>query len=123
MFFWIIQDNGEIVASAYVTQHDQIIYSTCDSNSVVIRPFGTGGIVYPVPFNGSASLEGLYINIDAGNETGKFAFTAQQSGVIQTDGDPSTYRRWIGSLTGGVQAHDGETSTGFALWEQMGPFS
>ncbi|ROV96235.1 hypothetical protein VMCG_07725 [Cytospora schulzeri] len=123
VFFWIIQDNGKIVASAYITRDGQIIYSTCDPDSVVIRPFGTGGIVYPVPFNGSASLEGLYINIDAGEDIGKFAFTAQQTNVIQTDGDPSTYRRWIGSLTGGVQARDGENSTGFALWEQMGPFS
>ncbi|ROV93912.1 hypothetical protein VSDG_06284 [Cytospora chrysosperma] len=122
VFFWIIQDNGEIVASAYVTKHDKVIYSTCDPESVVIRPFDTEGIVYPVPFNGSASLEGLYINIDAGNGTGKFAFTAQRSNVIQTDGNPSTYRRWIGSLTGGAQAN-GENSTGFALWEQMGPFS
>lgn len=123
MFFWIIQDNGEVVASAYITQHDQVIYSTCDPNFVVIRPFGTRGIVYPVPFNGSASLEGLYINIDAGEDIGKFAFTAQQTNVIQSDGDPSTYRRWIGSLTGGLQDNDKENSTGFALWEQMGPFS
>ncbi|ROV98136.1 hypothetical protein VPNG_08589 [Cytospora leucostoma] len=123
VFFWIIQDNGEIVASAYLARDEHIIYSTCDPTSAVIRPFGKDGIVYPVPFNGSASLEGLYINIDAGEEIGNFTFTAQQSHVIQSDGDPSTYRRWIGSLKGGVQAPGSENSTGFALWELMGPFS
>ncbi|KUI73015.1 Hydroxyneurosporene dehydrogenase [Cytospora mali] len=123
VFFWIIQDNGEIVASAYLTQHDQIIYSTCDPDSVVIRPFGTEGIVYPVPFNGSASLKGLYVNIDAGEDIGQFAFTTLEENVIQTDGNPSTYRRWIGSFTGGLQGRGRENSSGSALWEQMGPFS
>lgn len=89
----------------------------------MIRPFGAEGIVYPVPFNGSASLEGLYVSVDAGGDVGRFAFTAQQSNLIQTDDDPSTYRRWIGSFTGGLQDGGEGNRTGIALWEQMSPFS
>lgn len=124
VWFWIIQSDDTIVASINIVRQGQSVFSTCDPDVLIIRPFDANGrIVYPVPYNTTATLEGIFINVDAGSSIGKFAFTARQSHIVQRRGEPTTYRRWIGDFSGGLQGDGNANSTGYALWEQMGPFA
>lgn len=72
------------IPDAQNTYHLSSTYSTCNPDSAVIRPFGAEGAVYPVPFNGSTSLEGFYNNIDAGEGTGKLACLHRPAGTRHT---------------------------------------
>lgn len=115
-------DNA-IVASVNIVRQGQSVLSTCDSDVLTIRPFDADGRVgYRVPYNTTATLEGVFINVDAGSSIGKFAFTARQRRIVEQRGAPTTYTRWTGDLTGELQGDGRANSTGCALWEQMGPF-
>ncbi|KAK0637659.1 Tyrosinase family protein asqI [Lasiodiplodia hormozganensis] len=112
VWFYHLDTANEVVASAYIAQDNKIIHSAC--SGVTVRPFGEG-VEYPLPDNYNATIAGYEINIDAGS-LGNYTFTATANRSIV---DPAGYDRWIGILEGGLVG--GESYSGPALWEQMGP--
>ena len=66
------------------------------------------------------TTKGVEMSFDAGEEIGKFAFTATVEEDVLHAGQ---YDRWIGSFTGGLVGGEELNETGFALWETMGPIA
>ncbi|GME31463.1 uncharacterized protein LTHEOB_3012 [Neofusicoccum parvum] len=112
VWFYHLDTADKVVASAYIARDNRILHSACAG--VTVRPFGEG-VEYPLPAGYNATVEGYEIEIDAG-ALGNYSFTATAKKSIVT---PAGYDRWIGILEGGLVG--GESSSGAALWEMMGP--
>lgn len=112
VWFYVVSQDLSVVASAYVAKDGQIQY--VGEGAIQVRPTGPG-VPYPIPLGFNGTIEGLTIDIDAG-DYGIFNITAQQTNVVAVT---QIYKRWVGTLSG--HKAGGPTQHGIAVWEQMGP--
>ncbi|WQF86938.1 hypothetical protein CDEST_11952 [Colletotrichum destructivum] len=112
VWFEHVDKQGKSSANAYLAQGNRILHSVC--SGVSVRPFGKD-VVFPVPLGSEAVVDGFTINIDTGS-AGTYQFNATVAKKI--DGGPGL-ARWVGTLEGGLVG--GETASGPALWDMIGP--
>ncbi|KAJ0166592.1 hypothetical protein CTA2_6655 [Colletotrichum tanaceti] len=112
VWFEHVDKQGKVAANAYLARDNRILHSAC--SGVSVRPFGEG-VVFPVPLGSEAVVDGFAIDIDAGS-AGTYRFNATVAKKI--DGGPGL-ARWVGTLSGGLVG--GDTASGPALWDMIGP--
>lgn len=111
VWFDTLTRGGKEHFSSWVTKDNKVVSQSCDTNAVVVRPWGENNDYPPLP--GMAAPSGYTLRYDMGYEGILTANFTREATQMDTD----TYKRLIGSFSGGVEG--GEQYEGRSLCEQF----
>ncbi|PLB47357.1 hypothetical protein P170DRAFT_478209 [Aspergillus steynii IBT 23096] len=110
VWFDVLHPSGRKYVSGYVARDGEVVENSCDTEDVQVQPFGPM-VVSPSASDGS-STDGFTVAMEL--EDGPLRVTVKNRATIVPG---KTYRRWLGSMSGGIV--DETQYEGVGIWEEF----